>query len=306
MVTVCTVLAPPQRPRVDAAGLGCFQAFHCDTLGDAVATARRRPLEALILSPDACDQATLAGLARFVREFPAIAPIALVSGMASDAGDRLLQLGASGVRRAVDCSVPMGWHRLRMLVGRAASGAAARIVARLQPALGDPDTEAAAFFDLLARVAPVTLSVAQLARRLQVQRVAFEARFRQARLPTPKTYLTGMRLLHATHVLLNPGLSLSAAATQLGYGWVASLNRHVRRAFGVTASEFRARFPFAVLLERYVDRLIIPYRDTLRAFHPLHGVFTGPGARRPARFSIGGINRPPRARPGAPELSVLA
>lgn len=306
MVTVCTVLAPPQRRRVDAAGLGHFLAFHCDTLCAALSAARERPLEALLVSPDACDEAALAGLARFVGEFPAVAPIALVSGAAPDAWDRLLRLGASGVRRAVDCSAPTGWQRLRTLVGRPASSAAARIAARLVPALGGPDTEAAAFFDLLARRAPVMRSVARLARHLQVERVAFEARFHRARLPTPKTYLAGMRLLHAAHLLRNPGLSLSAVVTELDYGWIGSLNRHLRRVFGVTASEFRGRFPFALLLERYVDRLIIPYRDTLRAFHPLHGAFGGPRTRRPTRFPAGRLNRPPRARRGVPELSVLA
>lgn len=306
MVTVCTVLAPPQRPRVDAAGRGHFLAFHCDTVHDALCAARERRLEALIVSPDACDAAALAGLARFVGEFPAIAAIALLSGAAPDAWDRLLELGASGVRRAVDCSAPTGWQRLRTLVGRPASSAAARIAARLVPALGGPDTEAAAFFDLLARLAPVMRSVARLACHLQLERVAFEARFHRARLPTPKTYLAGMRLLHAAHLLLNPGLSLSAVVTELDYGWTGSLNRHVRRLFGVTASEFRTRFPFALLLERYVDRLILPYRDTLRAFHPLHGAFGGPTTRCPTRFPLGGLNRPPRARRGVPELSVLA
>src|SRR5260370_36958649 len=154
MVTVCTVLAPAQRSRVDAAGRGHFLAFHCDTVHDALCAARERRLEALIVSPDACDETAPAGLRGFVGEFPAIAPIALVCGTAPDAWARLLRLGASGVRRAVDCSAPTGWQRLRTLVGRPASSAAARIAARLVPALGGPDTEAAAFFALLARLAP--------------------------------------------------------------------------------------------------------------------------------------------------------
>jgi len=53
----------------------------------------------------------------------------------------------------------------------------------------------------------------------------------------------------------------------------------------VTAGEFRRRFPFDVSLERYVDLLITPYRDTLRAFYPLNaGVWDqGPNAARVSR-----------------------
>lgn len=308
MVTVCTLLAPPQRPRVDAAAQGWFLAFHCDTWRDALSAARGRSVDALIVAPEVCADGAVAGLVRFAGEFPAIAPIALVSRIAPDTGDRLLQLGANGVRWAVDCSVPAGWQRLRALIARPAPApsAAARIAARLLPALGGPDTEAWALFDLLARLAPVLRSVARLARRLQLPRVALEARFRRAGLPAPKTYLAGMRLLHAAHLWLNPSLSLTAAVLALGYGWTGSLNRQVRASFGVTASEFRRRYPFPVLLERYVDRLIIPYREALLAFHPLHGAFGGARTPHRARFPVGGISPPRRARPGAPELSVLA
>jgi hypothetical protein len=38
---------------------------------------------------------------------------------------------------------------------------------------------------------------------------------------------------------------------------------------GITAVEFRRRFPFAVALERFVELMIDPYRDIWRAFHPV-------------------------------------
>src|SRR5438034_2543688 len=47
-------------------------------------------------------------------------------------------------------------------------------------------------------------------------------------------------------------------------------SRHLKAMLGVTAGEFRRRFPFDVSLERYVDLLITPYRETLRAFCPLN------------------------------------
>ncbi len=54
---------------------------------------------------------------------------------------------------------------------------------------------------------------------------------------------------------------------------------------GVTAGEFRRRFPFDVSLTRYVDLLITPDRETLRAFHPLNA---GVGDQGPNA----GVSRP--------------
>jgi hypothetical protein len=47
MVTVCTVLPPPERPRIDAAGDGCFDTLHADSLREALYVARRRRVDAM-------------------------------------------------------------------------------------------------------------------------------------------------------------------------------------------------------------------------------------------------------------------
>src|SRR5256885_16494426 len=72
MVTVCTVLPAPERPRLDAAGDGCFTTFHAGSLRDALRAARRKRVDALVLSVHACRGEELPAVARFVREFPAI------------------------------------------------------------------------------------------------------------------------------------------------------------------------------------------------------------------------------------------
>ena len=38
---------------------------------------------------------------------------------------------------------------------------------------------------------------------------------------------------------------------------------------GVTALEFRRRFPFELAVERFVTLMMTPYRGVWRAFHPL-------------------------------------
>src|SRR6266566_181854 len=79
MVTVCTVLPPPERPRFDAAGDGCFTTVHTSSFRDALRAARRKRVDALVLSVHACRGDELPAVARFVREFPAIPAVALVS-----------------------------------------------------------------------------------------------------------------------------------------------------------------------------------------------------------------------------------
>src|ERR1043166_2929068 len=126
------------------------------SLRDALGAARRKRVDALVLSVHACRGEELPAVARFVREFPAIPAVALVSRHDRDASETLLRLGATGIRAAVDCSEPAGWRRLRDLVGHPASPVAARILARLIPALArplepPPSEEARLFFEAVAR-----------------------------------------------------------------------------------------------------------------------------------------------------------
>src|SRR6059036_1903730 len=285
MVTVCTVLPPTERPRVDAVGDGCFATLHADSFRDVLRAARTRRVDALVISVHRCDGDALPAVARFVREFPAIPAVALVSRHDGTATEALLRLGATGIRSAVDCTEPGGWRRLRDLVGHPASPVAARILARVVPALAGATGDVRAFFEAIARLAPGLGTVRRLARHLRICPSTLMSRFYRESLPSPKTYLAGMRLVHAAYLFGNPGLSVGDVAYRLDYSSPQSLGRHLKAMLGVTAGEFRRRFPFEVALERYVDLLITPYRDILRAFHPLNaGMWDqGPNAARVSR-----------------------
>jgi len=269
MVTVCTVLPPPERPRIDAAGDGCFDTLHADSLREALYVARRRRVDAVVISVHRCHGEALPGVARFVREFPAIPAVALVSRHDREATETLLRLGATGVRSAVDCTEPEGWRRLRDRVGHPASPVAARVLARLGPALG-ASSESRLFFEAVARLAPALTTVRGLARHLRVWPSTLMSRFHRAAIPSPKSYLAVRRRLHAAFLFQNPGLSVSDVAYRMDYSSPQSFGRHLRAVLGVTAGEFRRRFPFDVALARYIDLLITPYREALRAFHPFN------------------------------------
>ena len=285
MVTVCTVVPAPERPRVDAAGDGCFTTLHAGSFRDAVHAARRRRVDALVISVHRCKSDELPAVARFVREFPAIPAVALVSRYDREATETLLRLGATGIRTAVDCTEPGGWRRLRDLLGHPASPVAARILARVIPATGGASEDVRVFFEAVARLAPVLSTVRGLARHLRISPSTLMSRFHRAGLPSPKTYLAGMRLLHAAYLFLNPGLSVADVAYRLDYSSPQSFGRHLKALLGVTAGEFRRRFSFDVSLQRYVDLLVAPYREALRAFHPLNAGFwdQGPNAARVSR-----------------------
>jgi AraC-like DNA-binding protein len=95
------------------------------------------------------------------------------------------------------------------------------------------------------------------------------SRFGRAGLPSPKSYLAAMRLVHAALLLEEAGLSVADAAYRLDYSSPQSFGRHLRGLMGVTGSEFRRRFPFPVALRRFLQLMILPYRTEFRAFHPL-------------------------------------
>ena len=270
MVTVCTVLPPPERPRVDAAGDGCFATYHVDSLRDVLHAARRRRVDAVVISVHRCQTETRPVVARFVREFPSIPAVALVSRHDRESTETLLRLGASGIHVAVDCTEPGGWRKLRELVGHPASPVAARILERLMPALDGAPPGARIFFDAMVRLAPAIVTVRGLARHLRQRPSSLMSRFYRSGLPSPKNYLASMRLLHAAYLFDNPGLSVADVAYRLDYSSPQSFGRHLRAVLGVTAGEFRHRFPFDVSLQRYLDLLITPYREALRAFHPLN------------------------------------
>jgi AraC-like DNA-binding protein len=269
--TVAAVLLPGERPRVDAAGSGCFAVLHRDSIPDAVRVVRERSVDAVLVSVHRCVPEQMEAVGHLVREFPGIPTVALVSQHDPGSTEILLRLGATGVRQVVDVTSPTGWSRLRQVVGQPATRAVSRIQAPILESLAESPPDTRLFLEAMIRLAPDTPTVTALAERLYVRPSTLMSRFARAGLPSPKNYLAAIRLLHAAHLFETAGLSVADVAYRLEYSSPQSFGRHLRAMLGVTALEFRRRFPFPVALERFHALMIVPYREIWRDFHPMTG-----------------------------------
>jgi AraC-like DNA-binding protein len=267
--TIATVLLPMERARVDAAGSGCFASVHRDSIPDAVRIVRERPVDAVLLSVHRCGPEQVEVVSHLVREFPGIPTVALVSQHDPTATEMLLRLGASGVRQVVDVTSPAGWSRLRQVVGQPATRAVARIQGPILESLAEAPADTRLFLEAMIRLAPDTPTVTTLAQRLYVRPSTLMSRFARAGLPSPKNYLAAVRLLHASYLFEAAGLSVADVSYRLEYSSPQSFGRHLRAMLGVTALEFRRRFPFPTALQRFVELMIVPYAEIWRTFHPL-------------------------------------
>src|SRR5256886_11765636 len=176
----------------------------------------RRPPRSTLFPYTTLFRSALPSVARFVREFPAIPAVALVSRHDRESTETLLRLGATGVRSAVDCTHPDGWRQLRDLVGHPASPVAARVLAYVLPALGEPSEEARLFFEAVARLAPALSTVRGLARHLRVRPSTLMSRFHRAHLPSPQRYLAGMAPPAAFYLFQNPGFAGFVVPVRVG------------------------------------------------------------------------------------------
>ncbi|MGH7591435.1 MAG: helix-turn-helix transcriptional regulator [Gemmatimonadales bacterium] len=267
--TVAAVLLPRERARVEAAMGGAVSVVHRDSIPEAIRVVRERPLRAVLVSVHRCTRESLSDVDRLVQGFPGVPTVALVSEHDTGATETLLHFGARGIRDVVDVTDPGGWQRLRALVAGPVPVAGARIQAPILELLTDAPPDARLFFEVLIRIAPTITTVRKLCTALQVRPSTLMSRFGRAGLPSPKSYLAAMRLLHASLMLEESGLSVADVAYRLDYSSPQSFGRHLRALMGVSGTEFRRRFPFPVALRRYVNLMILPYRTVLCAFHPL-------------------------------------
>jgi AraC-like DNA-binding protein len=274
--TVAPLLLPAERPKVEAAGNGCFTLLHRESVPEAVRAVRERGVDALLLSVHRCEPAETDTIRQMLVSFPGLPTVALVSRPDPGASEVLLRLGASGVRDVIDVTAPAAWTRLRQLLLEPASRPASRILGPLLERLPDLPEDTRVFLEVLVRLAPHTPTVRGIARVLDVQPSTLMSRFARAGLPSVKRYLAAVRLLYAAQLLESTGLSIADVAYRLECSSPQSFSRHVRSLLGITCSEFRRRFPFPVALERFLSVMVEPYGRLWAGFRPLTAAPAGP------------------------------
>lgn len=267
--TVAAVVPPNELGRLEAAGSGCFRVLYRKSIPEAVKAVRERPVDAVLVSVHECNGTEVEEVGRLVRSFPGIPTVALLSRHDPAATETLLHLGATGVRQVVDLSSPQGWSRLRRLLAEPASRLAARILAPLLEGLAELPDDSRLFLEAMVRLAPNTPAVRELAKQLRIRPSTLMSRFNRAGLPSPKSYLSAIRLLHASQLFEGGGMTVADVAYRLEYSSPQSFARHLRSVLGVTPTEFRRRFQFEFALRRFLGEMVDPYRDRWQVFHPL-------------------------------------
>ena len=266
--TVATVLEAVEQSRIDAATGAYVATLHARSVKEAVTAVRGRQVSAVLVSPRCVSPDDLGEVARLAREFPGIPMVAVLSDHDGRCSERLLQLGLSGVQTMVDLSRRDGWHRLRSFVGRHMTPTASQMLAHVFLTLPRPTPGSKRFFESLVLLAPRTTNARQLCVRLNVCPSTFTSRFFRCDLPSPKRYLSAVRLVHAAALLQVRGLSIGDVAYRMDYSSPQSFSRHVKAVTGMTGVEFRERVTFRSALEDFSTQMILPYRAAFRTFHP--------------------------------------
>ncbi len=266
---VATFLTPTEQQRVDAAGQGCYEALHRESVDDLMTDLRTRAVSAVLVSVARYQAQDAPSVARLVREFPRVPAVALLSTTEARTTQSLLALGQQGVRALVDTRDPKGWRELRHLVTTEREDLIEQQAVRKirEDLVGAPE-DCLRFFDTIFRAPAYVSTIQQIARINNVLPSTFMSRFFRVRLPAPKQYLAVARLVRAARLFENPGYSITHVANHLEYSSAQSFSRHVRLHLACTPMEFRRRYNGLEMLTAMREQLVLPYREILLHFEP--------------------------------------
>lgn len=267
---VGTLLTPDERLRVDAAGMGVYQAVHRHSIEEIARDLHLNRVTAMVLSANCFEQQALPKIARMVREFPRIPVVAVVSQFNSNAAQAVLLFGRCGIRTLIDIRDAQGWKELRSLLAHDRRKEGQRIAAvQLETDLSGAPSGCLVFFRVLFETAHQTTTVRMLSEAMHVIPSTLMSRFYRVGLPAPKQYLALARLTCAAYLFENPGLSIAGVANQLDYSSPQSFGRHVRLQLKIPTLDFRERYDGDGMLQHFRALLVLPFLNVLREFDPL-------------------------------------
>lgn len=262
---VVALLAGAVRQMMDAAIGDPTSMVHVDSVSEALSLVRQTPASVLLVSPEILRHGETALLSKALST--TAHAVVVLNGEPRDP-TLLLQLGACGLRRAIDLRDCQGWHDLRQLLSDGSDPLAGRIAAIVLHHLDGAAPGTKRFFARMVYEARWIRTVSALADCIGIVPSTLMSRFYRARLPTPKTLLSTTRLMLAKALLEESQVSVSAVANGLRYSSPQAFGRHVWRMLRMSAGEFRRRVTFAQIEELYVEQLIDRHRATYRTFDP--------------------------------------
>ena len=162
-----------------------------------------------------------------------------------------------------------GMRVRREVLGAQPSDRAHTILNPIMTALGPVSGGGRRFWDALVCTAPETTTVRRLASALAITPSTLVSRFVRSGLPSPKEHLVAIRLCHAAKLFDEGDLTIADVAYRMDFASPQSFGRHLRVVLGITPSEFRSRFPFCTMLQRFLDQFVVPHRPTWKHFRPL-------------------------------------
>jgi AraC-like DNA-binding protein len=282
LLPIATLLMPDERTRVDAASKGFYHTIHHENVEDIIVDVKAHQVHAVLVSVAYAAKQPLR-LASFVREFPRIPAVALLSEIEARTPQTVLALGRSGINRLVDVRGANGWRELRgALMADAGQGVQRIALGQLAIDLSGAPADCWSFFEVLFTCPPRVTSIRLLTREFGVLPSTLMSRFFRHNLPTPKQYLAMARLVRAARLFENTGFSIANVANHLEYSSPQSFGRHIRSQLEVTASEFRSQYDGAGMFNQFRNELVLPFLDILLTFQPLGSMESMTMTRRPS------------------------
>jgi AraC-like DNA-binding protein len=273
---VSTMLTTRERSRVDAVGVGLYEAVHRDSIEEVTRDVRDGGVGAIVVSVARClpgDAGRVTSrVASIVRDFPRVTAVALLTDTDGHAPAAVLSLGRSGIRTLIDARVPAGWHALREILTRRADRASTvedLATTRLSQDLRGAPADCQRFFMALFSAPAALTTVRAFARALDVTPTTLVSRFARKRLPSPKAYLATARLTRAAALLEDSSASIATVAMHLDYSSPQSFGRHLRLRLHLTPTAFRKSFDGERMVEHFRRTLVLAYLPALRTFNPL-------------------------------------
>ncbi len=272
VASVSTILTADEQLRVDAAGTGLYKACHRGEPAEVLLDIKTRRSSCVLLSVQYCENSQWERVSRMIKEIPRIPTVAILSSETPCMAETLLRLGREGIQRVVDVRSPQGWRKLRtMLVDEQGDWIERAILQQLQSATDSMTEECWAFFQTTTHHSTRLGSVRELAEVLKVLPSTLMSRFYRAGLPTPKQYLSWLRLVRAAYLFENSGFSIANIANHLEYSSPQSFGRHIRTVMEMSAVEFRRHFTGRQMLNRFEEEFVRPYLHILVQFYPFSG-----------------------------------